>query len=114
MEDHLRGALAQAGFAEELQLISQAGITCTSPFLNSCLARALDHAEVSILSCFHPWIPGIACCGTNFLHIISACTKLDSIHPRGMLQNLMYQRLHHVDRQILDWMANAIHGCRFL
>ena len=49
IEDHLRGVLAQAGFAEELQLISQAGITCHSPFLNSCLARALDHAEVRSL-----------------------------------------------------------------
>ncbi|KAK9866579.1 hypothetical protein WJX84_005677 [Apatococcus fuscideae] len=42
---HLQAILAQAGFAEELQLIAKAGIRSHSPFLDSCLARALDHAE---------------------------------------------------------------------
>ena len=50
LEGHLRGVLAQAGFAEELQLIAKAGIRSHSPFLDSCLARALDHAEVSAAS----------------------------------------------------------------
>ena len=50
LEGHLRAVLNQAGFAEELQLIAKAGIRSHSPFLDSCLARALDHAEVSALS----------------------------------------------------------------
>ncbi len=52
LEDHLRAALAQEGFAEELQLIAQAGTSSHSSFVDSCLSRALDHAEVRLR-----WLP---------------------------------------------------------